>query len=140
MNKLEDKLQMAERRNLDEALLISPDKLAFIQGETSTPPPSPGRRGRKPRRNNVDLSLATPTTQSDVSTRRRRPSQNEATPDANEVLNRVLAPLNTRIPRGLFNTLQLFSLEQRFRHAKPDRIQDIVKAALEDWFAKQNAR
>lgn len=130
---------MAERRTLGDALTLTPDKLAFIQGEESTPE-SP-RRGRKPLTKTIDLSPVEEKPAPDEPPRIRRPQSRQnsepAIPNAHDVLNEVLVPLTTRLPHRLVQSLRRLCLEQRLHHAKPDSIQEIIETCIEDWLAKK---
>jgi hypothetical protein len=126
--------KIAERRSLGDALSISPEKLAFIHGDEK---PSI-KRGPETASNTVDLPLSKETPQGQSTKPRRRNTERDLDlPNANDVLNEVLVSLTTKLPHRLIQSLRRLCLEQRLRHAKPDSIQDIVAAALQDWLAKQ---
>ncbi len=132
---------MVERRSLGDALSISPEKLAFIQGDESSPMTPPNKRGSRPASKTVELSLPTEGAEVQSTRQRRRNSERDLeVPNANEVLNEVLVPLTTRLPHRLLQSLRRLCLEQQLRHATPDSIQEIVEAALEDWLAKRHTK
>ncbi len=132
---------MVERRALGDALSISPEKLAFISGDEPPSMTPASKRGRKSKPKTVDVSL--PAKRPDVqgaTQRRRSPEREYDVANATEVLNDVLVPLTTRLPHGMIQSLRRLCLEQRLRYAKPDSIQEIVQAALEDWMLRQPAK
>lgn len=132
---------MAERRSIGDALALSTEKLAFIQGQESRPAQEPPRRGRKPRTKTIDLSPVEEKSEPDETPRIRRPRSRhdpeQNIPNANDVLNEVLVPLTTRLPHRLMQSLRRTCLEQRLQHAKPDSIQEIIETSLEDWLGKK---
>lgn len=132
---------MADRRSLGDALTMSPEKLAFIQGGESNPTPKVVEVRKKETETTIDVTLgeepkeATKTPR--IRRRHKRPEADFSMPNANEVLDEVLIPLTTRLPHRLIQSLRRICLEKRLRHSKPDSIQEIVEAALEDWLEKQ---
>ncbi len=132
---------MAERRTLGDALTMSPEKLAFIKGDEAavkTP-----LSNAEPMVRTIELASTEakeankpelPTAR--TTSRRQRPRSEVTLPNASEVLDDLLVPLTTRLPHRLVQSLRRICLEQRLRHAKPDSIQEVVQAALENWLAK----
>lgn len=139
---------MADKRSLGEALL-TPEKLAFIQGEgtvsANAHAPSGNihrpRRGRRPKAKTVDIELGGESPAIESAPRIRRPRERHeavsALPNANEVLDEVLVPLTTRIPHRLVQSLRRVCLERRLQHQTPDSIQEIVEEAIGDWLSRQ---
>lgn len=157
---------MADKRSLGDALTLTPEKLAFIQGEgasssiasasmasgsmapgtvaPSSMPPSadpPPRKGRKPK--TVEIELATSDKPSPEHTPRIRRAEQRRDgsakfPSANDVLDEVLIPLTTRIPHRLHQSLRRVCLERRLQHQKPDSIQEIVEEALGEWLSRRH--
>lgn len=134
---------MAERRSLGDALTMSPEKLAFIQGDSPSAAQEPSRRGQKPAAETIDLSVSAEATevihQERPRAHRRTGNAKDEIPNANDVLNQVLVPLTTRLPRRTVQALRRVCLEQQLRSAKPDSIQEIVEAAVNAWLSKQGA-
>ena len=136
---------MAERRSLGDALTLTPEKLAFIQGEgalpATIPSPSPPHRGRKPKEKTIDVALPQDTHDPIHTPRISRPREKHAVssslPNANEVLDEVLLPLTTRVPHRLIQSLRRVCLERRLQHQKPDSIQEIVEEAIANWLSRQ---
>lgn len=127
---------MAERRTLGDALSITPDKLAFIHGDES----SQSERSQKATSKTVDVSLSAEAGEVRSGRQKRRTKEREfVVPNANELLGEVLVPLTTRIPHRLIQSIRRLCLERQLSHAKPDSIQKIIEAALEDWLAKWSA-
>lgn len=134
---------MADKRSLGEALALSPEKLAFIQGGES----KTGHASPKPVRNET-RTIELPSSDASAVDRQREPIQprerqkrqrtSEATfSGSGDVLDKMLVPLTTRLPHGLVQSMRRMCLEQRLQHAKPDSIQEIVQTALEHWLQKQ---
>lgn len=133
----EAKSKMAERRSLDDALNISPEKLAFIHGDESPPT----KRTQPATASTAKSSLVVETPHVQISRQRRRNSERDfEVPNVNEVLDEVLVPLNARIPHRLMQSLRRLHFERKLQQAKPDSIQEFVAAALEDWLAKRQAK
>jgi hypothetical protein len=136
---------MADRRSLGDALTLTPEKLAFIQGEgassSTTPTSSLPRRGRKPKERTVDVELSSdshePTDTPRISRPREKHAVSSSLPNANEVLDEVLLPLTTRVPHRLIQSLRRVCLERRLQHQKPDSIQEIVEEAIANWLSRQ---
>lgn len=137
---------MAENRSLSDALTLTPEKLAFIQGEGTqrsiTPSPSqPPRRGRKPKEKSIDVEFPQDSPEPTATPRISRPRQKQAAtsnlPNANEVLDEVLVPLTTRVPHRLIQSLRRVCLERRLQHQKPASIQEIVEEAIGNWLSRQ---
>jgi hypothetical protein len=122
---------------------MSPEKLAFIQGDSSPPASEPSRRGQKPAAETIDLSVSAEAAevidQERPRARRRTGNVKGEIPNANEVLNQVLVPLTTRLPRRTVQALRRVCLEQQLQDAKPDSIQEIMEAAVHAWLSKQGA-
>jgi hypothetical protein len=133
---------MTERRTLGDALTMSPEKLAFIKGDESAVTSSRSNTNEVVRTIELASTEVNETSKPEPPTprttaRRQRPRSEAALPNASEVLDLLLVPLNTRLPHRLVQSLRRMCLEQRLRHAKPDSIQEIVETAIESWLAKQ---
>lgn len=142
---------MADKRSLGDALTLTPEKLAFIQGEgtsssmalgsvTMSPNPPP-RMGRKRKEKIIDVELSqdspAPTDMPRISRPRQKHAASSNLPTANDVLDELLVPLTTRVPHRLIQSLRRVCLERRLQHQKPDSIQEIVEEALTSWLSKQ---
>jgi hypothetical protein len=135
---------MAERRSLSEALSLSPEKLAFIQGSDGSSGSGPPRRKRKADTKTIELGPPDEPDEGeavgDVAAprpRRQRQRSAESAPSVDEVLDGVLVPLTTRLPHRLVQSLRRICLEQKLKHAKPDSIQEVVETALVEWLSKR---
>jgi hypothetical protein len=128
---------MVERRSLGDALSMSPETVAFINGGDEK---SAGGTDSKTTRT-IELPKSEGAADKESSGRspskRQRLQPRSGVPSADDVLDQVLVPLNTRLPHGLSNALRRVCLEQRLSHAKPDSIQEIVEMAIEEWLAKR---
>ncbi len=122
---------MVKTRTLSDAMNMTPEKLAFINGEVTTP-----KAGKTEK--SIDVSLSEEQTGSAGETTHRAPRRSprrvtQEPPNANQVLDQVLVPVTIRLPHRTAQTLRRAYLEQRLNHAKPDTAQDIVKEALRAW-------
>lgn len=131
---------MAEKRTLGDAMLLTPQKVAFIEGKTERQNKLGGGYEEKVTKsvhvladNSSERDNVQPTP---TMARRRRSPSGMPAPRIDEVLNEVLMPLTTRLPHRLVQSLRRLCLEQRLIHAKPDSIQEIVEMAVEEWISK----
>jgi hypothetical protein len=126
---------MAERRSLSNAMDITPEKLAFIQG---IPEPTPmqtvapaiaddSQAISKPRKRRVPRpSTRTQQPESDVTHQQTPPS----------LLGALLVPLTTRLQPNTADALRRAYLEQKLSRRQPATQQEIVEAALADWLIR----
>ncbi len=146
---------MVNRKSLGEALALSPDKLAFIQGSEKPANPVPEKqmiRAGTETEDKLDggagehaapLSMrdVPRTTQSLPSERRtgRRPRRETPTVDPNPIpygTANLLAPLTTRLQPATSAALKRAVLEQRLNGRNPATVQEIVEQAVGEWLAK----
>lgn len=141
---------MAERRSLTDAMDMTPEKLAFIQGnggKTANAKPTATAPAEEKiieieRSAMADDSTKEGRPRISRPTGRRRTSQgrlSQAVPEAGEILDQVLVSFTTSLTHGTVQALRRFCLEQRLRHGKPDTQQEIVEEALREWLARQAA-
>lgn len=143
---------MANRRSLGDALTMTPDKMAFIQGTPAQPaaekpisivttpaPVSPSEEGEE-RGEEPTESFTSP--RSDAPSRpksrrfRGRSSRTEREPQDNSLLlgmANLLVPLTTRLQPATAAALKRAGLEQRLRGAQPATVQQIVEIAVAEW-------
>ncbi len=120
---------------------MTPEKLAFIQGQSKTPPRAPAVSPDRPEPKTIDLEVspkgpaASDVTPSKTRRSARRPQQE--TPGASQVLDQVLVPVTIRLPHRTAQALRRAYLEQRLKYAKPDTQQEIVEEALSEWLSRQ---
>ncbi len=145
---------MTQRRSLTDALELTPDKVAFINGSsgdkprtdvvpdnsTSIDPASDAEQGTVP----AEDSNPTTDVAFEPARRQRRPKSatanssariNRAPEDygAGMILNNVLVPLTTRLHPETALALKRASLEQRLRGLSPATVQEIVKQSVTYW-------
>jgi len=133
---------MAERRSLGEAMDMTPEKLAFIQGQSKTAHSSTIATTAKAEEKTIEVAVSPKEPQvlsepAPARTRRTVRRSGQETPGASEVLDQVLVPVTIRLPHRTAQALRRAYLEQRLKHAKPDTQQDIVEEALSDWLSRQ---
>jgi hypothetical protein len=138
---------MANRKSMNDAMTLNPEKLAFIHGrdkasreprkeqvKTNAPeipelaatgaepkveePSAPVvRRGRKPKAASRDLELSS--------------EFNE--PDSEDAYQAIWVPLTTRLSPATSEALRRTALELRLKRRRPQTQQEIVEAALRHW-------
>ena len=137
---------MANRKSMNDALTLSPDKLAFIHGgkaanesgnepvlakvvevpatsgeaghpEPESPPVPAVRRGRKPRTASQEVEL----------------SRDFSDQPSFEGYQPIWVPLTTRLSPATAEGLRRAALELRLQRRKPHTQQEIVEAAIRHW-------
>lgn len=141
---------MANRRTLGDAMTLSSDKLAFIQGTAGKPaaivsppanpeiaPVSVTPSQPEPQQPAAAEGSDAPTSSARTTTRRSRPrSRNEETDDSILLgMSRRWVPLTTKLAPSTAAALKRAGLEQRLRGATPATVQDIVEIAVSTWLA-----
>ncbi len=120
---------------------MTPEKLAFIggQSETATLPPEMPTAKTEERSIEVAISKEADSSRESPARASRRSGRriHQETPGASEVLDQVLVPVTIRLPHRMAQSLRRAYLEQRLKHAKPDTQQEIVEEALGDWLSRQ---
>ena len=133
---------MAERKSLANALTMSKEKLAFIQGgglhldalsvvepsgeaASSTLPDDDRTASRQ-------IPAIDPPQDGETPRPRRRLPANQAIRPG-ELLSEIMVPLTTRLHHRTADALRRASLEQRLRRATPDKVQEIVETAVQTW-------
>lgn len=129
---------MAERRKLSDAIKLSPETVAFIEGRAK-PEPAQVKVLEKPvtlaanptthPREAVDLGEST----QQRPTERQHRRKGRSASDSDELLDQVLVPVTIRVPRRIAQSLRRAYLEQRLNSLKPGTQQEIVQEALTDW-------
>ncbi len=136
---------MAERRSLGDALEMTPEKIAFIEG----------RKAKEPKLSEVDppstkltieKSIELESARSDgeaskdprprAARRSLRSRSSQESPEASEILDRVLKPRSIRLRHRINQALTRASLERRLGSFEPCAIQDIAEEALIEWLEK----
>lgn len=134
---------MAERRSLNDAMDMTPEKMAFIQGNT-TPTAKPTAVAAEPKpAEEKTIDLERPPAEGGepgesrprVNRRTGRARTAREAPGAGEILDQLLVPVTIRLQHRTAQALRRAYLEQRLRHAKPDTQQEIAEQALVEWLA-----
>ena len=126
-------------------MTMSPEKVAFIQGDAAPKVTSPAVAPVPAQLQKKTIELGEPSTAKEVaeegkSRTTRRQSRGRSTqqqPEVSEILDQVLVPVTIRLQHRTAQALRRAYLEQRLRHAKPDTQQEIVEEALGDWLSRQ---
>lgn len=127
---------MAERRSIGNAITMTPEKLAFIQG--SAPKEKPAETRPVPEEPKIGALLAA-TDAEELKTRsirRQTRGRSGRAPEAEEVLDQILVPITIRLQHRVAQALRRAHLEQRLNNLKPDTQQEIVDEALIAWLTK----
>lgn len=134
---------MAERRAMGEAMAISPEKMAFIQGGSGAAKAEPA----PVRRQEVVAPVHVSTEEQAVEPReasprpsRRRPAASERRKSPQEdrpFIGQILIPLTTRLQPDTANALRRACLEQKLAGRQPATQQEIVEAAVRTWLAAE---
>lgn len=133
---------MAERRTLNEAIDMTPEKLAFIQGKAAPaakPPPVVLEPQAPAEEKTVELSRpgadaeATDEPRPKIARRGSRARAVREAPQVGEILDQLLVPVTIRLQHRTAQALRRAYLEQRLKHAKPDTQQEIAEQALVEW-------
>lgn len=134
---------MAERRAMGEAMAISPEKMAFIQGASGAAKIEPKSVRRQEPVPPVAVSAEEQTEESqEASPRpsRRRPAASERRKTSQEdrpFIGQILIPLTTRLQPDTANALRRACLEQKLAGRQPATQQEIVEAAVRAWLAAE---
>lgn len=136
------------RRSLGDALAMTPDKLAFIQGASATQEAKPSQTVELPK---SVLATEKPTVltevieseRAEVQSERpaprspRKPSRErdylEFNDDAMLSMANLLVPLTTRLQPRTAAALKRAGLEQKLRGRKPSTVQEIAEEAIQKW-------
>ena len=146
---------MANRRSLGDALALTPDKVAFIQGATAKAATVVAEpvveipvkaepvvaievqevdEGREEPR----IHRSTSRTQNRRSSGRR--TDNRPTESDIQMLGmaNLLVPLTTRLQPSTAAALKRAGLEQKLRGQNPATVQEIVEIAVSEWLEQNN--
>jgi hypothetical protein len=131
---------MAERRSLEEALTFSPEKLAFIQGNSTSQPVSVVAEPlHSPVADPVSIESADAESipiqkpaKTPNSTNAKRTAIGPS-PSTESAISQLWVPITTRLQHRTAAALRRAHLEQRLRYAKPDTQQEIIDLAVQQW-------
>ncbi len=143
---------MANRRTLGDAMTLSSDKLAFVQGTegkvaalAATPPKqemAPSPLTVVPPEPGHELMVEEDETRAPTG---RSPSRSSRSKSRNEEIDDTIllrmsrrwVPLTTKLQPRTAAALKRAGLEQRLRGGEPATVQEIVEIAVADWLVDQ---
>ena len=130
---------MKTRRNLANAMTLTPEKAAFIAGRAAkisadsaapiAPDEEPATAKQTPADNFGGSSRG-------KTSSKLRKGGGASVAAHNSFVGELLVPLTTRIQPATANALRRAFLEQKLSHAKPDTQRDIVEEALTAWLSR----
>ena len=129
---------MVNRRSLGDAINMTPEKVAFIQGQgaKAVSQATINKTGatHEPEKI-IDLPVQeVPANAEELAPpRSSRKRQTTQAPEPSEVLDQVLVPVTFRLQHKTSQALKRAYLEQKLKHGKPDTIQEIGEEAIKDW-------
>lgn len=136
------------RRSLGDALAMTPDKLAFIQGASATQEAKPGQTVELPKsvlatEKPIALTEVIESERAEVQSERpaarsqrkqsRERDYSEFNDDAMLSMANLLVPLTTRLQPRTAAALKRAGLEQKLRGRKPSTVQEIAEEAIQKW-------
>jgi hypothetical protein len=136
------------RRSLGDALAMTPDKLAFIQGANAAQEAKPTRTVELPKavsatEEPIALTEVIEAERTDVQSERpaarsprkqsRERDYSEFNDDAMLSMANLLVPLTTRLQPRTAAALKRAGLEQKLRGRKPSTVQEIAEEAIQKW-------
>lgn len=138
---------MVNRRSLGDALSITPEKMAFIQGGKTTAEPQKAAApvtatpaAMKETEAAVEPEERHQVVESEKATRTARRargrSRSKEESHSDEVLYgmaNLMVPITTRLQPATAAALKRAGLEQKLRGAYPPTVQEIVEIAISDW-------
>ena len=146
---------MANRRSLGDALALTPDKLAFIQGataqaatvvaepvievpDTMEPIVAAAEQQREEGREEPRVLRASSRPHNRRSVRPK--SDNRPTDSDMQMLGmaNLLVPLTTRLQPSTAAALKRAGLEQKLRGQNPSTVQEIVEIAVSEWLEQNH--
>ncbi len=131
---------MAERRSLEEALTFSPEKLAFIHGNSTSQPASVVAEPLQSPVADAVLMESVNAESIPIQKPAKTPNRTNAkqiaigpTPSTESIISQLWVPITTRLQHRTAAALRRAHLEQRLRFAKPDTQQEIIDLAVQQW-------
>ena len=136
------------RRSLGDALAMTPDKLAFIQGPNAAQETKPSRTVELPKpvsatEEPIALTDVIEVERAEVQSERPAPrsprrqsrerDQSEFNDEAMLSMANLLVPLTTRLQPRTAAALKRAGLEQKLRGRKPSTVQEIAEEAIQKW-------
>jgi len=132
---------MAERRTINDALTLPPEKVAFIHGDQNAAQALPAAPAKVPAA--ATAADETPAARSDppsepkrskrVGRSRRRQPQPAPTSSPTGLVAQLRVPLTTRLHPDTAEALRRACLEQKLSGKLPNTQQDIVEQATQAW-------
>ena len=136
------------RRSLGDALAMTPDKLAFIQGANAAQEAKPTQTVELPKpisatEEPIALTEVIEAERREVQSERpaarsprrqsRERDQSEFNDEAMLSMANLLVPLTTRLQPRTAAALKRAGLEQKLRGRKPSTVQEIAEEAIQLW-------
>lgn len=137
---------MPERRSLSNAMELTPEKKAFIQGTPDAKPSALPARTTPPAqpRGGLETSVASEAAAEDRLATDDAPARRRAAKPRNRLeaapvpnLDHFRVGVTVRIHPSIADALRRAHLEQKLNRQSPGTQQEIVEAALSDWLQKQ---
>lgn len=138
---------MAQRRSLNSAMTLTPDKMAFIQGKSTPEQTTQVQTEEPPMQSAVAESVSALEAAAEVRQvreARERPirQRRSAAPRSNRNqeptphLEHFRVGVTVRIHPEIADALRRAHLEQKIRRESPGTQQEIVESALSDWLER----
>jgi hypothetical protein len=122
-------------------MTLTPEKVAFIRGSTAKAEKTPSRTATT---EDAEKTVEFEGPVADAATenakpQRRRSRARASTPEqpqANEILDQILVPVTFRLQHRTAQALKRAALEQKLKHLRPDKLQEIGEEAITEWLEK----
>jgi hypothetical protein len=122
-------------------MTLSPDKLAFIRGTDSAGVKTPSEKQQvAPPEKTIEFGESKEEASAQETRPQRRRGRGKSAiqeePQASQILDRMLVPVTIRLQHRTAQALKRAALEQKLKHQKPDRVQEIGEEAISEWLLK----
>ena len=121
-------------------MTLTPEKVAFIRGSAAKAEKTPPRTTTDDTEKTIELEAPV----ADASTENARPQRRRSRgrtsspeqPQANEILDQILVPVTFGLQHRTAQALKRAALEQKLKHLRPDKLQEIGEEAITEWLEK----
>ncbi len=129
---------MADRRSMSDAIVVDPEKVAFIHGKKPGDQAAESALSAEKRKSTTGGHKLEPSGgQSNGQSQPAKPTRTQpdhaARPQFRPILGEHLVPLTTRLQARTAEGLRRAYLEQKLRQVSPATQQEIVEEALHAW-------